>query len=100
MAVSLDDSVQHNLIVVFLLILFEEGETLSGRNVDRAVCRIELTGQNFKEGRLAGAVRADDAVAVALREFNIYIFEQSFFADSVSYAIGFDHRKLLYFQGL
>ena len=53
--------------------------------------RFKLAWQNFEEGGLAGAVGTDDAIAVAFREFDIYIFEKSFFAHTKCYIICTDH---------
>lgn len=58
------------------MILLQEGEALAGSNCDLALAWFELTGQDLKERRLAGAVSADQAVAVPFGEFDIDIFEQ------------------------
>ena len=60
----------------------QEGETLARRDDDLAVCGVQLSGKNFQKGGLSCAVGSDQAVAVALGELNVNIFEQSFFSDS------------------
>ena len=86
--IALNDRVQNDLVVVFLVILLQEGKTLAGGNCDFAGGRIQLTGENLQKSRFSGAVCADDTVAASLCEFDIDIFKQGFLADPVGNVVG------------
>ena len=45
--IALNDRVQNDLVVVLLVILLQEGKTLTGGNRDFAGGRIQLTGENL-----------------------------------------------------
>jgi hypothetical protein len=57
------------------MVLFQDGQTLAGSDVHVTDVGFNLTGQNFKESRFAGAVGSNEAVAVAGCEFYVYIFK-------------------------
>ena len=57
--------VHDGIIVVHILILFENAHALFRRYGNAAGRGLKLAGQDLYEGRLARAVRADDAVAVS-----------------------------------
>ena len=86
-----DDRVEDLVVVVFEVILLKERDAVAGRHGDRSVRRLQLSRQNLQEGGLAGAICADEAVAVSFREFDIDIFKQCFLADPVGHADGFNH---------
>ena len=91
MGVALHDGIEDELVVIFVLILLEEGETLARIHGHGAVRRLQLAGENFEEGGLAGAVGTDDAVALARQEFDVDIFKQGLLADPVGYVVCCDH---------
>ena len=93
--VALNDRVEDGLVVVFFLILFEETQSLSRGDGNRAARGLELARENLQERGLAGAVGTDDSVAVTLREFDVDVFKQSLFPDAIGYVIGCDHPVLL-----
>ena len=62
------------------VVLLEHGHARTGFDGNIARRRVQLARQDFQEGGLACAVCADDAVAVALGEFDVDFFEQRFSA--------------------
>ena len=89
--IALNDRIEDDLIIIFVVILFQEGETLSLGNGNIAAGGLELAGQDAEEGGLAGAVGADDTVAVSLREFNGNIFKQSLFSQAECDTVCLNH---------
>ena len=79
--VSLNDSVQDDLVVVLVLVLLEEREPLSLGDRDISAGCLKLSAEDPQKGGLAGAVSADNTVTVPLGEFNIDIFEKSFLSE-------------------
>ena len=80
------------------MILLQERKALSWGDGYFSFRRLKLAGQNLKEGRFSCTVCADQAVAAALRELDIYIFKLRFFTDPQCYIICTDHAHyLLYF---
>ena len=79
--IALDDGVQNGEIVVREVVLLEHGHARTGFDGNIARRRVQLARQDFQEGGLACAVCADDAVAVALGEFDVDFFEQRFSAE-------------------
>ena len=71
------DRAQNLDLVEGVVILLEHGKTLARRNVDRAFRRLDVARKDAQKRRLARAVRADDAIAVARRELDAYILEQN-----------------------
>ncbi len=96
--ISHDDRVQHRIFIVAEMGLLQEGDALAGRDRDFALRAVQLAGEDLQEGGLAGAVRADQTVAVPLGEFDIHILKEGFLADSKRYIVCRYHKKLLYFQ--
>ena len=70
--VAHDDGVEHGVVVVQALVLLEHRHALLCVERDAAARRFELTGEYLYKGRLTRAVRADDAVAVAGGELQVY----------------------------
>ncbi len=89
--ITLDNRIEDDLIIIFVVVLFQEGEALTLGNGDIAAGGLELAGQDAEEGGFAGAVCADDAVAVSLREFNGNIFKQSLFSQAECDAVCLNH---------
>ena len=57
------------------MVLLQEGETLAGSDNYLTLGRLQFTGQNPQKCGLAGAVRADQTVAMTGNELNINIFK-------------------------
>ena len=74
--VAHDDGVEHRVVVVEALVLPEDRHAPFGIEHDAAAGGLQLPGEDFDEGGLARAVRADDAVAVARRELEIHAGKQ------------------------
>ena len=89
--IALNDRIENDLVIIFVVVLFQEGETLSLGNGDTAAGGLKLTGQDPEEGGLAGPVCADDAVAVSLRKFNGNIFKQSLFSQAECDTVCLNH---------
>ena len=73
---ALDDCVEDREVVKLEVVLFENAHALARTLSHSAVCRAELAAEHTHQRRLAGAVGADDAIAVAGREFQVYILKQ------------------------
>ncbi len=58
------------------LILAQLAHALAGVNADIAGSRLQIAAQNFHESGFAGTVGADQAITVAIAEFDRDIFEQ------------------------
>ena len=80
--ITLDHGIEDDLIIIFVLVLFQEGQSLSLGNGNSAVGGIQLSAEDLKESGLSGAVGTDDAVAVSFGEFDVDIFKQGFLAES------------------
>ena len=74
--IALNDGIEYRELVERKVILTQNRHTQTGLHLDRAGGRLEIAGEHTQEGGLAGAVRADDTVAVAGCEFEIDIREQ------------------------
>ena len=71
------DRAQNLDLVEGVVILLEHGKALARRDVNRALRRLDVARKDAQKRRLARAVRADDAIAVARRELDAYILEQN-----------------------
>ena len=69
--VAHDDRIQDGIGVIHELILLQRAHPLRGRDGNGTGGRFQLSAQNFQEGGFAGAVGADNAVAVSGQEFQI-----------------------------
>ena len=86
--VAHDHGVKHRELVIFEMVLLQEGKTLSRRDRDIAGGRLQLAGKNLQKRRLSRAVRADYAVALTLGEFDIDMFKKRLFPDTKRDVIG------------
>ncbi len=57
------------------MILLQHGEPLAGSDDHVSFCGFQIAGENLQKGRFSGAVCTDEAIAVALGEFDVYILE-------------------------
>ena len=76
MLVAHDDGVHDGVIIVGVLVLFQNGHPLGGVDGDGALGGVQLPGENPQEGGFARAVGTDDAIAVAGQELKVYVLEQ------------------------
>src|SRR3546814_288592 len=73
--------------------LLVDDDTVERRSEnDLALVRLKLAGQQLEQGRLAGAVRADDADAVAALDAEIQPLDDRAVAEALGHALGDDHR--------
>ena len=73
---SAEDSLNDGAFVEFEVVLREDREAFAGTEGDGAVSGGELAGEDAHERRLAGAVGADDAVAIAVGESKVDVLEE------------------------
>ena len=92
---SHDDRTQDLDLVEGIVILLEDGETLTRCNVHNAARRLDIAGQKLEEGGFSRAVRADDAVAVAGGELQIDILIEDAFAELQTQIVDGDHLSVL-----
>ena len=85
------DRAQHLILVERVVILLEDREALAWRDLHHAARRLELTGEQAQERGLAGAVRADDAVAVARRELEVDILIEDALAELEAQVVRGNH---------
>ena len=93
--VAHDDGVEDGVFVVLELILLEDGHARAGLEEDIAGRRLQLAGEHFQKGGFAGAVRADDAIAVAGCELQVDLLEQDAAAELHAEVGNCDHSLLL-----
>ena len=75
--VAHDDGVQNGVRVILVLVLLQNGQARAGLEGNAAGGGFELSGEDFQERRLARAVRADDAVAVAGGELQVDLLKKN-----------------------
>src|SRR3546814_1949731 len=61
-------------------------------DLDLALVGLDFAGQQLEQGRLARAVRADDADAVAALDAEIQPLDDREVAEALGHALGHDHR--------
>ena len=74
--VAHDDRVHDVVGVIGVLVLLQHGHAGVGQNGHLAAGGVQVAGQNFQEGGLAGTVGADDAIAVAPQKLQVHMGEQ------------------------
>ena len=77
----------NGFVVVCVLVLFKHRHTLVFIQRNLAFLRFEFARKYFQKGGFARAVRADDAVAVTFREFDIYVFKKFSAAELQAYSV-------------
>ena len=85
------DRAQHLILVERIVILLENREAFARRDLHHAARRLELAGEQAQERGLAGAVRADDAVAVARRELEVDILVEHTLAELEAQVVRSNH---------
>ncbi len=91
-----DHRIQHRILVVFKMVLLQEGEPLAWCDGDLPAGGIQLAGQDLQKGRLSRAVGADQAIAVAFRELDVHVLEKGPFAQTQCDVVRTDHIKTSY----
>ena len=79
--VALEHGVEHGAVVEFEVILLKHAHTLARAHRHCAVGRRQLVRKNPHQRGLAGTVGTDYAVAVARREFQVYVLKQNSFTE-------------------
>ena len=69
--ISHDDGIQHRELVIQALVLLEHRHAALGIQDHTAACGLQLAGEDLDKCGFAGAVGADDAVAVARGELQV-----------------------------
>ena len=67
---------------------------MGGRNLDFAIVRLQFTGQQLEQGRLAGPVAPDQGNALTRVQGKIDVFEQEGAADAVVDALQGEQRHV------
>ena len=96
--VAHDDGVHHVIGVVGVLVLLQNRHADVGQDRDLAGGGLQVSGQDLQKGGLAGAVCADDAVAVAPGELEIHMGKQGGPAVLQAQIGNSDHGTLLLFS--
>ena len=92
-AATIGDRVLHRQIVgQRRALLIEEGEVEIGAELHPAGIRLQLADQHFQEGRLADAVRADEADPVAPGDAGGEIIDQRAAVIGLRHVEGLDHQ--------
>ena len=86
-----DHRIHDGVGVMHRLILLEHGHSRLGIDMHAAGARLELTGEDLQECGFSGAVCADDAVAVAWGELQVYLGKQRCAAVLQREVINSDH---------
>ena len=93
--VAHNDGVHDGIGVVGVLVLLEDGHPGLGQDGHLAGGGLQIPGEDFQEGGLAGAVGADDAVAVALGELQVHVGKEGLAAVGQRQVGNSDHVELL-----
>ena len=76
------DDVEDRDVLVVVMVLLQKAHAAILVDRNRAGGRLLLAGEDLHEGRFAGAVRADQAVTAARREFHRDVFEKRLLAEA------------------
>ena len=90
-----NNRIQNIIRVILEMILLQEGESLSGSNDNIPLRRLNLSRQDLQERGLAGSVRSDQTIAVALCELYVDILEQCFLTNSQGHITCLNHSFLI-----
>ena len=93
--VTHDHGIDHAELFVSKLVLAQLTQAHVLLQHDLAAGRLQLAAEDLHEGRLAAAVGADQAVAVAVAKFDGDVFEQRLGAKLHGDVGGGDHGKIL-----
>ncbi len=93
--IAQDDGVQNGILVVLEMILLQNAHALVVRDDDLAGGGLQFPGEDAQEGGLAGAVCADDAVAVAGGELQVHVLEEGLAAEVEAQIVDNDHGGFL-----
>lgn len=85
------DDVEDRDVLVVVMVLLQKAHAAILVDRNRAGGRLLLAGEDLHEGRFAGAVRADQAVTAARREFHRDVFEKRLLAEAHGNVGSCDH---------
>ena len=86
------DHVEHAAGRIQRHFLLKPGDPATAFDADFAIVRLQLAGQQFHQGRLAGAVAADQGDALARFDGQVDMFQQQRATDAVVEALQSDQR--------
>ena len=95
--VSHDDRTQYLDLIVGIVILLQDGETLPGRDLHDAARRLDVAREQLEEGRFPRAVRADDAVAIPGSKLQIDVLVEDTLAELQAEIVDGNHLSVLLF---
>ncbi len=72
-----DDSIEDHLVVEGELVLTEHCDPLAGTHGDLPLVSLNLARKDLEKGGFAGAVGADEAIAVAGGELDVHVLEEN-----------------------
>ena len=79
--VSHQHGVQHRVAVIFEVVLAQHGQALARSHFHASFCRFQFAGDSFQKSGFSRAVRADDAIDIAVGELHVHVFVQDPFAE-------------------
>src|SRR5690554_5206115 len=89
-----DHGIEYGKFFVGELILLQLPQTNVWLQHDLSTGWFQITAENFHKGRLATAVGTDQAVAIAVIEFDRNVFKQGFSPELHSNIGGRNHKKI------
>ena len=92
LGMALHDDVENALVFVAELVLVQLAEPHARLQHHLARRRLEVAAEHLHQGRLAGAVGADQAIAIAVRELDGNLLEQRLAAELDGDVGGREHR--------
>lgn len=69
-----EDRVEHAIGVILEMVLLQDREALARTQLHGTLVGLQVAGDGAKKGGLAGSVGANDAIDVAARELDVYVF--------------------------
>ena len=94
---SHDNRAQHLDLVIGVVILLQDSETLARRDIYDAACRFDIPREQLEKSRLPRAVCTDDAVAISGRKLQIDVFVKDAFAELQTEIVDGNHLSVLLF---
>ncbi len=90
-----DDGLEHGVLVVETLVLFEHRHAALRIEHDRTRGRLQLAGEDLDEGGFPGAVGADDTVAVPGGKLQVHLGKQHGRPELHGEVVDSKHRRFL-----
>ena len=89
--------VEHGVIIEREVILRKDGQPFARPERNGSACRIEVPADGTQKGRLAGAIRPDDAIAIARQKFEIDLLKQCSFTELNIQTANCNHECFCFF---